>query len=142
MGNLYPSLLKNEWWLRMKKYIDEDGLPEVLNAAYTEYQLLGKYSRNDSTTIPDPENFTITFSESLNNFAMIFLAVRSGTYVMGSSFIPVEFFKSGLQYELNCINDKGDSYHGNLKYLTDTTASGKISGKTSGFEVYGFLRIV
>lgn len=124
----------------MKKYIDEEALPEVLNTAYTDYTLLGQYTRSDTTTITS-ETFTLTFSEPLSNFAMIFLAVRSSSYVMGSTFIPVEFFKSGLQFELNCMNDQGNGYHGNLKYLTDLTGSGKISGKTTAFEVYGFLRI-
>ena len=102
---------------------------------------MASYDRKDTTTYPEAENFTLTFSESVNNFAMIFICVRSSTYVMGSSFIPVAFFKSGIQFELNCMNDQEKTYHGNLKYLTNTTGSGKISGYSPRFEVYGFLRI-
>ena len=125
----------------MKKYIDEDKLPEVLNEAYSGYTLLASYDRKDTTTYPDQEKFTLTFSESIDNFAMVLICVRASSYVMGSSFIPVPFFKSNVQIELNCMNDQGTTYHGNLKYLTNKTASGKISGETTRFEVYGFLKI-
>lgn len=126
----------------MKKYVDEDKLPEVLNTAYSGYTLLASYDRQDTTTYPEAEKFTLTFSESINNFAMLFICVRSATYVLGSSFIPTAFFKSGIQFELNCINDQEKAFHGNLNYLTDTTGSGKISGYSPRFEVYGFLRIL
>lgn len=102
---------------------------------------MASYDRKDTTTYPEQEQFTLTFSESINNFAMLFICVRSATYVMGSSFIPTAFFKSGIQFELNCMNDQEKLFHGNLKYLTDTTGSGKISGYSPRFEVYGFLRI-
>ena len=123
------------------EYVLKDSLSNNLNSAYADYVLLASYDRKDTTTYPEPENFTLTFSESINNFAMLFLCVRSATYVLGSTFIPTEFFKSGVQFELNCINDQEKAFHGNLKYLTDTTGSGKLSGYSPRFEVYGFLRI-
>ena len=124
-----------------KIYISEDTLSKTLNNSFSEYVQLASYTRIDTTTQPKAENFTLTFSEPLSNFAMVFIAVRVNAYIVGSSLVPVQFFKLGYPFELNCLNDLGTSYHGNLKYINDTSASGKISGYTTGFDVYGFLRI-
>lgn len=60
---------------------------------------------------------------------------------MGCSTIPAQFFKnSGLHFELNCMNDQEKLFHGNIHYENDTTVSGKISGESTGFEVYGLLK--
>ena len=39
------------------------------------------------------------------------------------------------------MNDVGTGYYGNAYYVSDTSVSGKVSGGTKVFEVYGVGRI-
>lgn len=126
----------------MKKYVDENQIPNLINQGFKDYTLLASYTRIDATTIPEQEKFTLTTLEPITNYVFLFVCVRVPGYAMGCSTIPTQFFKnSGLCFELNCMNDQENLYHGNIKYINDTTVSGKISGESTGFEVYGLLKV-
>lgn len=126
----------------MRKYVDENTLSAILNKQMEDYVLLAQYNRQDITTIPNAEKFTITLPESIENFMFIFFCVRATGYAMGCSTVPTKFFKnSGLWFELNCMNDQEKLFCGNVQYVNDTTVSGKISEESTGFEVYGILRV-
>lgn len=109
--------------------------------------LLGYYTRSNSAT-ETVEEYTLTLSESIDNFAMIHVGVASTVYVVGSSMISVPLFKTKLpgvseysHFELNYINDQSDLFGGNIKYSNNTCVSGKIVGKTQRIWVYGIGRI-
>ena len=92
--------------------------------------------------MPEAEKFTLTIKEPLTNYVFLFLCVRATGYAMGCSTIPAQFFKnSGLYFELNCMNDQEKLFRGNIQYVNDTTVSGKISGESTGFEIYGLLKV-
>lgn len=110
------------------------------SVTFTDYVLLGSYKRADAsaTTV---ETFTITLSESMNNFIFVWVCVRSGNYVLGSQFCPITLFEQGLVLECNCINDQNNLFIGNAKYESDITVSGKVNLKAPGLEIYGVGRI-
>ena len=126
----------------MKKYVDESQIPNLINQGFENYTLLASYTRADKTTMPEAEKFTLTTKEPLTNYVFLFVCVRATGYAMGCSTIPSQFFKnSGLYFELNCMNDQEKLFHGNIYYVDDNTVTGKISGESTGFEVYGLLKV-
>ena len=112
-----------------------------VDSLFNNYALLGTYAKKDTSTTT-AENYTLALSESLAHFVMIFVAVRSGVYVMGSAMMPLSFFKTGgVTAELNCMNDQGTGYFCNVKWVSDSSVSGKVSGKAQKIEIYGVGRI-
>lgn len=130
----------------VKEYVDSstpsaNAINAMTNDLFNSVTLIGTYNRI-ATGTTTAENYELTLSESINNFVMIYIAVVSSTYFLGSTFVPVNIFKLGQVLELNCINDQQSLFGGNVKYVSDTSVSGKVVGKTPKLEIYGIGRIV
>ena len=92
--------------------------------------------------MPTAESFELTLSNPITNYVFLFVCVKATNYAMGCSTIPAQFFKnSGLYFELNCMNDQQKLFHGNIHWVDDNTVAGKISGESTGFEVYGLMKL-
>ena len=129
----------------IKQYVDgATPSSSTINAMTAELfnsvTLIGTYNRQ-ATTTTTAENYTLTLSETIANFVMIYIAVVSSTYFLGSTFVPVNIFRLGQTLELNCINDQQSLFGGNAKYVSDTSVSGKVVGKTPTLKIYGIGRI-
>lgn len=129
----------------IKQYVDNSTpSPASINSMTAELfnsvTLIGTYNRKETTTTT-AEKYELTLSETINNFVMIYIAVVSATYFLGSTFVPVNIFKLGQTLELNCINDQQSLFGGNAKYASDTVVSGKVVGKTPTLQIYGIGRI-
>lgn len=113
-----------------------------MNQGFENYELLASYKRADSSTMPTAETFELTLSNPITDYVFLFVCVRATNYAMGCSTIPAQFFKnSGLYFELNCMNDQQKLFHGNIHWVDDNTVAGKISGESTGFDVYGLMKL-
>ena len=66
----------------MKKYVDENQIPSLINQGFEDYALLASYTRADKTTMPETEKFTLTTPEPITNYVFLFVCVRATGYAM------------------------------------------------------------
>lgn len=118
-----------------------------VNPSMKDSALLGYAARADAS-VETLEEYTLSLNESIDNFAMLYIALARDDYVVGSSLIPVAQFKSKLpnvpsqtKYELNLINDQGNMFGGNAEYVTSTQIKGKLVGRAERLIFYGIGRI-
>lgn len=126
-----------------RRAVYRSDVPSLVGNSLNSVTLLGSYARQDtaSTTV---EEFTVTLSEGMDNFAMLYVAVVADIYILGSSLIPITLFKTQMPnasvesiFELNFINDQQDLFGGNVQYLSDTSIKGNIVGNATHLLVYG-----
>lgn len=46
--------------MEIKKYVDENQIPNLINQGFEDHTLLASYTRADKTTMPTQERFTLT----------------------------------------------------------------------------------
>lgn len=112
-------------------------------ADVTGVTLLAHVEKPDKSSSAS-QDYEVTLSGNLSDFAFLYSEVGSGMYVLGGQFIPMSVFKSTkpgetvvAYYEMNYTNDLSQIFGGNVAYVSDTKVKGKFTGGTLYINIYG-----